>query len=186
MNLLSQMPVHFINTVTPPLSTAIIFCANALGTFTILIALFYIAFHRTPRKTPRQITRSLREKTEEMYILVLTGGGAYLSSIVFKNYFGVLRPFVINPDLHSLIYETGYSFPSSHATTFMAIAVSLYFMHKRAGYVFGVGALVIGIARVLVGVHTPLDILGGYLLGFVVAYIITHIFRVKNARNRVE
>ena len=33
-------------------------------------------------------------------------------------------------------------------------------------------ALLIGVARIIAGVHFPIDILGGFIIGFIVAYFI--------------
>lgn len=76
------------------------------------------------------------------------------------------RPFEVVPEINKLVeHSFGGSFPSGH-TSFMfglAVAVSLY--HRRAGIAFLLLALLVGIARVAVGVHWPLDIIGGVLVG---------------------
>lgn len=68
--------------------------------------------------------------------------------------------------------ESGYAFPSGHSTAFMALATSIFLSHKRVGYLFIVFAVLIGLARIVAGVHFPLDILGGFILGAGVAYIV--------------
>ncbi len=62
-----------------------------------------------------------------------------------------------------------YSFPSSHATNHMALAVLLVLalrnQLRRARWWLIPWAVSIGYAQVYVGVHFPLDILGGFVLG---------------------
>jgi membrane-associated phospholipid phosphatase len=57
----------------------------------------------------------------------------------------------------------------------MALAVSIFFSHKKMGYVFIALAFVIGFARIAGGVHFPVDILGGFILGALVAYLVKNV-----------
>ena len=66
------------------------------------------------------------------------------------------------------------AFPSSHATVFAALGMAIYLRDKKAGRWFLAGAVVIGLARIVAGVHYPLDILAGFLLGGLVAVIAHH------------
>ena len=85
------------------------------------------------------------------------------------------RPFDVFPKVVSLFPETSYAFPSGHATFFMAIAFAIFFNHKKVGYVFILFALLIGVARIVSGVHFPVDILGGYILGFAIAFFLKNV-----------
>jgi undecaprenyl-diphosphatase len=58
-------------------------------------------------------------------------------------------------------------------------------MHDRKiGWFYLVGALVIGVARVLANVHYPIDILGGALIGTLVAVVVerAHLFQFFQKR----
>jgi undecaprenyl-diphosphatase len=61
------------------------------------------------------------------------------------------------------------SFPSGHAATSFAAAVLLSFVAPRLAPAFLLLAVAIGFSRVYVGVHYPLDVLAGALLGAGVA-----------------
>lgn len=70
----------------------------------------------------------------------------------------------------------GYSFPSSHATNHFALAVFLILTFGRRHrwvWLALVWAAIISYAQIYVGVHFPLDILGGALLGTVIGRIIS-------------
>lgn len=69
----------------------------------------------------------------------------------------------------NLIAESGASFPSGHAAFFFAMAGILLFWDKRWGWTYLGFAALNGLARVFAGVHWPLDILGGALVGLVSA-----------------
>jgi undecaprenyl-diphosphatase len=119
----------------------------------------------------------LRKKME-ILVVFFSAGLAYVLAYILKYLFSVPRPFDAFSQVHSLIVETGHSFPSSHAIFFMALAVAIFFYHKKAGYVFMFFALLIGIARITAGVHFPIDILGGFILGAMVSYSVA--FFMKN------
>ena len=78
-------------------------------------------------------------------------------------------------NVRTLIKCRGYSFTSNHAANHMAIAVFLFmilgrrFRKLRFPLIFW--ALLIGYAQIYVGVHYPTDILGGWLLGYVIGLI---------------
>lgn len=100
---------------------------------------------------------------------------AYLIGTVLKEIIHLDRSFVQNNEIKPLFSPTQkYSFPSSHATTFSALALSVYFYNKKIGIFLLVSALVIGIMRIVAGVHFPLDILGGFILGGLISYLVAY------------
>ncbi len=95
---------------------------------------------------------------------------ADLAAFGIKEATGRPRPFVDSPDPEPLILGVvSDSFPSGHAATSFAGAVTLArFLPGRWPVLL---ALAVGIAfsRVYVGVHYPVDVLGGALLGLAAA-----------------
>lgn len=70
-------------------------------------------------------------------------------------------------------HRPSYSFPSDHATALLAITLGLYvFKWRRAACWMLIYSLVILFARVVIGVHFPLDILGGLASGAVGVYLV--------------
>ncbi|MCX6730150.1 MAG: phosphatase PAP2 family protein [Candidatus Portnoybacteria bacterium] len=90
------------------------------------------------------------------------------------------RPYVILDNVKKLISESGdhLSFPSGHATIVFAIATAIYFFNKKWGIVAFVVAILVGISRIYVGVHWPLDIVAGALIG-ILSGIIVNKFVIK-------
>ena len=74
------------------------------------------------------------------------------------------RPFEIYGFV-PLIPESGASFPSGHMTFFFALAMAVWYADRKWGVWYFVLAALMGIARIYVGVHWPLDILGGVVIG---------------------
>ncbi|MCK9345365.1 MAG: phosphatase PAP2 family protein [Candidatus Pacebacteria bacterium] len=143
---------------TPALDFTIAYIAEWYG-IVILLALFLYLFehHDKPEKGVR-----------DLIVVAITALSAWVIAIFFKDVFQTLRPFEALSQVTPLVLEGGYAFPSGHATFFMALAVSLWFYHKRLAVFFGLSAIIIGFARIAAGIHWPVDILGGLILGYVI------------------
>lgn len=100
--------------------------------------------------------------------------------------FFVARPFVSEQVNLLLPHPTTSSFPSAHATIFFALAFFLFFQNKKAGTLFLVLSFLIGLARVFCGLHWPIDILAGILLGLASAFIIKEIFYRKTKQQTAQ
>ena len=57
------------------------------------------------------------------------------------------------------------SFPSDHATAAFAIAFGILFVARRTGWLFLAWAVLIGVSRVLAGMHYPTDVIAGAVVG---------------------
>lgn len=76
-----------------------------------------------------------------------------------------------------LFNETGCSFPSAHAAWFFALALVVWFANRKWGWWFFALAVLMGIARVYAGVHWPIDIIGGAVIGLLCAWFIHWLLR---------
>lgn len=82
------------------------------------------------------------------------------------------------PDHLRLIEETGYSFPSGHAMGSIAFYGFIIFLLSKSkinknlkiflSVIIGLTIFLIGISRIYIGVHYPSDIIGGFLLGYII------------------
>lgn len=93
------------------------------------------------------------------------------------------RPFAAL-GLEPLIEASGYSFPSGHASFFFALSGVIFLWDRTAGKWFLGLSLLNGIARIMVGVHWPLDIFGGIAVGLCSAWLANVLFR--NTKHLVE
>ena len=124
----------------------------------------------------------LRKKTRKLGIIYLTALfiTAVLGEGILKNVVKRERPFEAIEGLRLLVKAPkSYSFPSGHtASSFAAFGV-LYFMNSQYKWYGLVLALFISISRVYLNVHYLTDIIGGALLGLVVAYVVCGLFKRK-------
>lgn len=117
-----------------------------------------------------------RGRTVALMVIPLLVISDKLTNAVIKEFVARLRPchevggFPVVPGLHMLVdCGPGKSFPSSHAANNFAVATvfSFYYPSWR-GWFLGFASLV-ALSRPAVGVHYPSDILGGAVLGAVIA-----------------
>lgn len=103
---------------------------------------------------------------------------SWVSSLMFKDLFDTTRPYV-QDGIKSLVLwipqiENG-AFPSSHAAASFALSTTVWFHDKKIGIFYMLASLLIGLARVLARVHYPVDIVGGAVLGILMAVLVEKI-----------
>lgn len=142
----------------PILDQFFIFISNDIG-FLLIGGLFiFLAFHEDKKKGARDI-----------FVVLSAAVAAYVVSKIIKILFPHPRPFEVLPQMHLLYpYDGGDSFPSGHATFYMALASALFFYHRKLAIAYFFGALLVGFGRIVVGVHWPVDVLAGFFIGGIV------------------
>jgi len=86
------------------------------------------------------------------------------------------RPFAAHPAAHvwgSRSHDP--SFPSDHASAAFAIAFAVFLFDRVIGSVFLAAAAVIGVGRVFIGAHYPLDVFAGCLVGLASALVVARV-----------
>lgn len=131
----------------------------------------------------------IKRLTQYILPLIISVLGSTLTMFVVKNIFDRERPESIG-----LYLETGYSFPSGHATIAMSLyGFLLYIIYKQnksslqkilSLKIVTFLILAIGISRLYLGVHYFSDVIFGYALGFIWILIALGVSKSKIWRPR--
>lgn len=115
--------------------------------------------------------------------LAMRAATVWAVTYLFDQIIGLLefrpRPFVALRNVHQLIVNplTDKSFPSDHASSAFALAVTTCFFMPRLGVALLVMAALVAFGRVFVGVHYPLDVFAGALIGAAWALVMRGVLR---------
>lgn len=130
--------------------------SNSLGSFHVfLVVLSFLMIG---------VTRSFGFK----FASILFFSGAV--NVVLKEYWQTMRPIDFMPSLE-MITSYGYSFPSGHAQVSATFFTLLALRFRRIWPLCLLVTFLIGMARVYFGAHFPHDVLGGWLIGMVIALL---------------
>lgn len=117
------------------------------------------------------------KRIREFILLFLFAELSYLIVLIIKNIVHRPRPDII----YQKILETGYSFPSGHSCVNMFFYATVIFILNKiiknenikilTNILCITIILAVGFSRIYLGVHYFTDIVGGYILGFLLAYL---------------
>ncbi|MEB3754802.1 undecaprenyl-diphosphatase [Acinetobacter sp. MD2(2019)] len=110
----------------------------------------------------------LQLKERALKAVVLTGIAlllGYVISLIYPH----SRPFVLHVGRTLIEHKATASFPSNHMLIFSTIALSYYFSARKCiGSILFALAAAVAWSRVYLGVHFPLDMLGGLIVAVLV------------------
>ena len=97
---------------------------------------------------------------------VITAGviALIIDKVSGKLYFDP-RPFVSQHTAPLIPHAADNGFPSEHTLLAATLASVLYFYNRRWAALAGLGAVIIGVARIHALVHSPIDIIGSLVIG---------------------
>lgn len=96
----------------------------------------------------------------------------YCTALIASHFYDNPRPFVVGNFTPLIPHAPDNGFPSDHMLLASAVAAIISFYSRRMGAILWVLALYIGISRVSVGVHHPLDIMGSAVIALVIALLV--------------
>lgn len=118
------------------------------------------------------LTMTISKKYRKTGILVLIGllMGLIIGNGIVKNIVARPRPCWLNSDFPLLIANpTDYSFPSGHTQASFIAATIITIRHHKTGWITMILAALIGFSRLYLYVHFPTDVLGGAVMGVLIA-----------------
>lgn len=169
--------LHNLTIYYPGINGVIYTIAERIDIYVVVVGVLFILLHRHGTRLNRPMFISRVSLIEGIYTCVGVGI-AWLISAGMKAFFAISRPFIEFPDIIPLFLHGGNdSFPSGHATLFAALGVAIYLHHRKVGAVFIFLAFCIAVARVIAGVHFPVDIVVGWALGSITSYLVYRYLR---------
>lgn len=148
---------------------AIIFFSSYL-LYLLVVSFLFLLYHASCSKT---------DKLRIFWGTVISAGIARfgVTELIYLFYHRP-RPFLAY-QLHPLISDHGWSFPSGHAAFYFSMATSVFLYNKKWGSGLLISVLLITVSRVAAGVHYPTDIIGGMIIGMIVAYAVFHLAEMR-------
>jgi undecaprenyl-diphosphatase len=141
------------------MNSIIIFGAKYL--FLALPLLFLFALYQASNRDRKKLV---------LTIILAVIIAAVLDKINAKLYYDP-RPFVTHHIKPLVTHAADNGFPSEHTLFCFAFAGVIYLYRHRLGWLALGLSLLVGIARVAAHVHSPIDIIGGVILGLAAAYV---------------
>ncbi len=165
----------------PFLDATILFFATTYQYVLILFVFFFLVrVHIVKYQSSRALLRleHVRLFMSDISAVIFSVLGAFLMSEILKQAINIPRPYIF-PGYSTNLIDLGYyaSFPSSHTAVLSALALTILFSYRRPGFFLLGSALLVGFARVAAGVHFTADIIGGFLVGLLVSFLIATISR---------
>ena len=126
-------------------------------------------------------------KKGRITIVVLLIAAGFSDAICFqiiKPWVGRIRPSHEFYEYINLLVSKGgkYSFPSNHAANSFVFATVLSYFYDRNRISLYILASTIAFSRVYVGVHYPLDIIFGSIIGYIISWIILSLWVIIKMR----
>lgn len=81
-----------------------------------------------------------------------------------------------------LVQDAAYSFPSGHTVFLFAMATIMLFSNRKLALFLCASGLIVGIARIMAGIHYPTDIISGMVLGVAVSLLLRQLFFRQNRK----
>ena len=117
-------------------------------------------------------------------LLIAAGISDAICFQIIKPWVGRIRPSHEFYEYINLLVSKGgkYSFPSNHAANSFVFATVLSYFYDRSITFLYLLASTIAFSRVYVGVHYPLDIIFGSIIGYIISWIILSMWVIIKMR----
>lgn len=161
LNILGFRAIYGFTVLHPSLALLGIFFATALPYLLIALLIYYEGLKRRFSNGRIMLVR-----------LAVAPAIALIVTTFMKHQIALPRPYAVFSDVVPLAHYTDAlaTFPSMHTMIFAALGTILYCHDHAMGKWFLAGAGAIGLGRVMVGVHWPLDVIIGWMFGIAIGY----------------
>ena len=170
-----QMMVFLNKTISNPIFDFImpIITDQNFLVFSALILIGYLAYYG-----------GKRGRITIVVLLIAAGFSDAICFQIIKPWVGRIRPSHEFYEYINLLVSKGgkYSFPSNHAANSFVFATVLSYFYDKNRISLYILASTIAFSRVYVGVHYPLDIIFGSVIGYIISWIILSLWVIIKMR----
>ncbi|MDR3642857.1 MAG: phosphatase PAP2 family protein [Candidatus Doudnabacteria bacterium] len=147
------------------MNALIIFSAQYL--YLLVIAITAVCFFIIPKDQKRNFG----------LLLIIALPCIYLISKVAANFYFDPRPFVVGHFAPLIPHAPDNGFPSDHVLLTSAISSVVFAYNKKVSAVLWALTIIVGLARILVGVHHLIDIAGAITISILVTAVIDYLLK---------
>lgn len=137
------------------MDSVIIFCSKYLFVFVVLLVIYAWV------KTPRHI------KPAFLITIIVSGIIALIISRIASRLYYDPRPFVTEHVKPLIAHSADNGFPSDHALLTGTLTTVTFIFSKKVFIPMLGLTVIVGVARILAKIHSPLDIGGGFVIAIV-------------------
>jgi len=169
--------LNFFNSISNPIFDGIFNVITMLGEKYFLLAIAVFIFWNISKKKGFVIC----------YIFMISMVLNNLLKIIFQ----IKRPFEVMEGIkgNRLHTATGSSFPSGHTQSAATMFISLAIINQRIrAYIFAIFlSILVGISRLYLGVHWPLDVIAALVLGIIIPHILfTALYKIFDKKEKLN
>jgi len=139
----------------------------------VLAAIFLILFFSKKHKK--------QHRTMVVVATMSAIAARYIVKPLIVFFYAEPRPFIaltqIKPLVKVMTSENLQSFPSGHTLFFFALATTVFLFNKKLGVWFLISAALISFARIYVGVHWPIDVFAGVIIGILTGMVGHYLYK---------
>lgn len=149
------------------MNAIIVFCAQYLFILVILLEILAVI----------RLGKGVDSKVKFLVAIILAGVIAFILSRISSQLYYDPRPFVREHVKPLFPHAPDNGFPSDHALLTGTLTAIAYFYNRKYANLMLIPTLIIGVARVLAKVHSPLDIGGGWVFGIIGSFAAYYLVR---------
>jgi membrane-associated phospholipid phosphatase len=149
-----------------------------IGSFALLVSEAGLMLLASVPVTLAMLNLRDRFHVTQAFLVIVGALVAWVLADTIKYIFDTPRPAEVLEAVTPIISKDLYgAFPSGHTALATALAVGMLYYRPSWGFVMVIGAVLVGVSRVVLGVHWPFDIAGGLVLGSVTAIGVRLVYR---------
>jgi undecaprenyl-diphosphatase len=137
----------------------IIFFAKYLVYLLVALSLIYFFLQN----------KTLKKKI--VWLVAFTLPTAFVIAKILSHFYYDTRPFVAGHFIPLISHAADNGFPSDHALLSFSLAFVVFVFNKKWGTTFFLMGIIIGASRIYSGIHSPIDIIGSFLISAVVSLL---------------